>query len=195
MGTESSSTLCVDPHAHPHMFPRRTHTGSLKYTYVQMRRSQSKRGRERKREIFWGLFYGSRGRENKVLPNFGKHGVVFARPVKRSVSIGNRQPVCTHTHRKRVRVRDSMCAKDDTGDRVSFGRAATTSPYLVTIIKYSINFLYTVPSNPQKLIYILRILFFYMISFNTMICFFVPVIILYIKYIKKTFNLIIIRCF
>jgi len=57
-----------------------------------------------------------------VLPNFGKHGVVFARPVKRSVSIGNRQPVCTHTHRKRVRMRDSMCAKDDTGDRVSFGR-------------------------------------------------------------------------
>lgn len=37
------------------VFSRYTHTDSLKYTYVRMHGSQSKRDRERKREIFWGL--------------------------------------------------------------------------------------------------------------------------------------------
>lgn len=57
---ESSSTLCVDPHAHPHACFHDTHThthaGSLKYTYVRMRGSQSKRDRGR----FFGPFLRKR---------------------------------------------------------------------------------------------------------------------------------------
>lgn len=117
-----------------------------------MRGSQSKRGRERKREIFWDLFYGSRGRENKVLPNFGKHGVVFARPVKRSVSIGT-DNLCAHIYIENVSVCVIQCVRRMTPEIACLLAAATTSPYLVTIIKYSINFLYMVPSNPQKLLY------------------------------------------
>lgn len=93
---ESSSTLCVDPHAHPHACFHDTHTHTHMPARLNIHTYECVEANRRETEgDFLGLFYG---RENKVLPNVGKHGVVFARPVKRSVSRYH-WPVCTHTHR------------------------------------------------------------------------------------------------
>lgn len=90
-----------------------TYTHRLAQMYI--RTNAWKPIEERKREIFWDLFYGSRGRENKVLPNFGKHGVVFARPVKRSVSIGTIN-LCAHIHIENVSVCVIQCVRRMTSE-------------------------------------------------------------------------------
>lgn len=186
--------MCVDPHAHPHACFLRTQAGSLKYTYVRMRGSQSWRDREKKRD-FLGLFYGSRGRENKVLPNVGKHGVVFARPVKRSVFGWYHTNLCVHTHtHKNV----CLCAWFDVCEgwhrrsRVFLPRG-DCHLCVVTIIKHiPLTFSTRYRSNPRKFIDISRILSSCIIISSNIIIYLPANNIVYIIY-KRIFYLIIKR--
>lgn len=69
--------MWVHTRIHTHILS--LHISPLKYTYVRVHGSQSKRDLLDRASLRIAP-----GRENKVLPNVGKHGAVFTRPEERS---------------------------------------------------------------------------------------------------------------